>query len=193
MATMVTTRRQAARQEDKGGASKRAASPRASKRTPSKARKTPAKKRSPSNVQQQPEYEFFGPSVGPLGIVVGLPAVMYGLYGFCGKHGCVSLFPFEYPEPQLPETLLSLEGFLVYFGWILAVVSISKRTRSPHPLPKRNLWPPITPLNSSHGPSVSLARRARSLSSRSQTAADSRAIFFRLFCTSACRPPSSPA
>lgn len=123
--TMVTTRRQSALEEDKGASTR--ARVRAS---PSKATPAPKKTKKEKKTQEkhQHEYEFFGPNLGPLGIVLGLPAVMYGLYGSCGSHGCVSLAPFHIPNFKLSHTVVSLEGFLVYLGWILAVVgSISSR------------------------------------------------------------------
>ncbi|QDZ21766.1 sterol reductase [Chloropicon primus] len=107
---MVTTRRQAAAGSGNGDA------PRGS-RTKKDSSKSDVAGRHPDHV----EYEFFGPILGPIGIVVGLPAVMFGLYGFCGKHGCVSLKPFEIPEVNIGDRAISFEGFLVYLGWIFGV------------------------------------------------------------------------
>ena len=112
---MVTTRRQAAAGSGNGDASRGL---RTKKEAIDSSKRDVAERQS-----DHVEYEFFGPTLGPLGIVFGLPAVMYGLYGFCGKHGCVSLKPLEIPEVNIGEHVVSFEGFLVYLGWIFGVVS----------------------------------------------------------------------
>lgn len=133
---MVTTRRQAARDQGTGPARSRSRSKSRSRsngeekkvqsRRKQQTKKVAPRKQVPPRAKDNPpqEYEFLGPYVGPVGIVLGLPAVMYGLYGFCGSHGCVSLAPFSIPEFTLGKTtIISLEGFAVFLGWLLAVVS----------------------------------------------------------------------
>lgn len=71
------------------------------------------------------EYEFMGPWVGPSAIVLGLPAVCYGLYYTCNQQGCLTMWP----EPRVPgfppgTRLISLAGFGVFLLWLAAQVLI---------------------------------------------------------------------
>lgn len=69
-----------------------------------------------------PHYEFGGP-IGALGIVLGLPAVCYGLVVTCNAHHCVSL---DYdsiagiPALTFPSgtVLFSPEACAVFLGWM---------------------------------------------------------------------------
>ena len=69
-----------------------------------------------------PHYEFGGP-IGALGIVLGLPAVCYGLVVTCNAHHCVSL---DYdsiagiPSLTFPSgtVLFSPEACAVFLGWM---------------------------------------------------------------------------
>jgi len=67
--------------------------------------------------QHKIHYEFGGP-IGALGIIVGLPAVCYGLVVFCNANGCIRLNALE--VPTLPEgmVLFSWEACAVFLGWI---------------------------------------------------------------------------
>ena len=135
--TMVTTRRQAAGVV--GGADEKAGGR-------SGAKRGGAAKRTGKADGSAVQYEFFGPTVGPLGIVVGLPAVMYALCGFCGSHGCVSLSPLKIPTFNVGTSLFSFEGFAVYLGWIFAVVSPPVPVgRAPLKSPRRTLSSRLTP------------------------------------------------
>lgn len=42
---------------------------------------------------EQPHFEFFGPYLGPIGIILGLPAVCYALVWACNAGGCLALTP----------------------------------------------------------------------------------------------------
>ena len=68
-------------------------------------------------------YEFFGPYIGPIGIILGLPAVCFGLVAACNSRGCTdwSLHP-----PQLPASwqLFSSQATLVLLCWILLQAAI---------------------------------------------------------------------
>ena len=135
--TMVTTRRQAAGVV--GGADEKAGGR-------SGAKRGGAAKRTDKADGSAVQYEFFGPTVGPLSIVVGLPAVMYALCGFCGSHGCVSLSPLKIPTFNVGTSLFSFEGFAVYLGWIFAVVSPPVPVgRAPLKSPRRTLSSRLTP------------------------------------------------
>ena len=85
------------------------------------------------------QFEFFGPFAGPVGIILGLPAVMYALVGLCGAHGCLSIPPLRMPGWSLATTLASVEASIAYVGWIALVVSHSSA----------RLQKPIAPMPSS--------------------------------------------
>lgn len=123
-AAMVTTRRQASLSKGNGHDDRPAA--RAKKSA------TRAKAR-----EDHVEYEFFGPVVGPVCIVLGLPAVMYALCGFCGSHGCASLIPIRVPRFEIDFTF-SWEGLFVYLAWLLGVVSPRTQILSPPSDPRRS-------------------------------------------------------
>lgn len=64
-------------------------------------------------------FDFFGPRLGPLGIIVGLPIVCYGLVAACNAGGCLALRP----APQLPgwpigTPLFTWEACGVWLGWL---------------------------------------------------------------------------
>ena len=65
-----------------------------------------------------PDYEFFGPYVGPIAIVLGLPAICIGLVAACNQSGCTdwSLNP-----PRLPDDwrLFDHRASVAVLGWIL--------------------------------------------------------------------------
>ena len=66
-------------------------------------------------------YEFWGPYLGPVGIIVGLPAVCFGLFAACNQTGCVRL-PGDLSWPAWPPSaqLLSTDACLAVAGWIVA-------------------------------------------------------------------------
>lgn len=72
-----------------------------------------------------PEFEFFGPYVGPLGIVLGLPAVIYALVYACNASGCMHLAPaFSIPGFPPGQRLFSWQALAVYVGWFALQVAL---------------------------------------------------------------------
>ncbi|KAL4441297.1 hypothetical protein ABPG77_011534 [Micractinium sp. CCAP 211/92] len=72
-----------------------------------------------------PEFEFFGPYVGPLGIVLGLPAVIYALVYACNSSGCMHLAPtFSIPGFPPGQRLFSWQALAVYVGWFVLQVAL---------------------------------------------------------------------
>ena len=64
-----------------------------------------------------------GPWIGPLGIMVGLPVVAYGLVYTCNTAGCSILKgPASWPGFPPGTQLFSWRALGVYVGWILAQV-----------------------------------------------------------------------
>ncbi|CAG9467367.1 unnamed protein product [Pedinophyceae sp. YPF-701] len=75
--------------------------------------------------KHQVEYEFMGPYVGPLGVMIGLPVVCYALYLACGPHGCSKLYPWGPALADLSSvTFYSTDGFLALFGYVAAMVAL---------------------------------------------------------------------
>lgn len=76
-------------------------------------------------------YEFGGP-IGALGVIVGLPVVIYLLYFACNKDVCLEN-PFEFDIPafldSLPKNcfqLFSGPGTAIYLGWLLFNVLLER-------------------------------------------------------------------
>jgi hypothetical protein len=65
------------------------------------------------------EFEFMGPWLGPCAVVMGLPAVCYGLYYSCNQQGCMQLWP-EFSVPGFPPgiRLATAGGFGVFILWL---------------------------------------------------------------------------
>jgi delta14-sterol reductase len=65
----------------------------------------------------KPHFEFLGPH-GPLGIILALPLVCYGLVFACNSQGCLHLVP-HFSLPGFPEgqAFFSLEALAVFLGW----------------------------------------------------------------------------
>ena len=65
-----------------------------------------------------PEFEFMGPTAGPLGMVLGLPAVCYGLFYACNAGGCLGLSQpgrlLGFPPAQ---RLFTWQALAVYLAW----------------------------------------------------------------------------
>lgn len=84
----------------------------------------------PTRTQRQkrahgPEFEFFGPYLGPLGIVFGLPAVIYALVYACNASGCMHLAPaFSIPGFPRGQRLFSWQALAVYVGWFVLQVAL---------------------------------------------------------------------
>ena len=69
-------------------------------------------------------YEFMGPP-GALAIILGLPAVCYGLVFFCNEDACLRLdsLPSSFPDPPANMPLFSVEACLVFLGWMAFCVA----------------------------------------------------------------------
>mmetsp|Transcript_11157 Transcript_11157/g.15190 ORF Transcript_11157/g.15190 Transcript_11157/m.15190 type:complete len:425 (+) Transcript_11157:302-1576(+) len=70
-------------------------------------------------------YEFEGPYLGPIGVIIGLPVVCYGLVFVCNASGCLEAGPslLDSIPGFLPGTvLLSWEGLAVAAGWMVVVL-----------------------------------------------------------------------
>ena len=66
-----------------------------------------------------------GPWIGPLGIMIGLPVVAYGLVYTCNAAGCSLLKgPASWPGFPPGTQLFTWQALGVYMGWILAQVLI---------------------------------------------------------------------
>ena len=65
-----------------------------------------------------PDYEFFGPYIGPVAIILGLPAICIGLVAACNQSGCTnwSLAP---PRPPDDWRLFDKYASAAVLGWIL--------------------------------------------------------------------------
>ncbi|KAK9904927.1 hypothetical protein WJX75_005751 [Coccomyxa subellipsoidea] len=71
-----------------------------------------------SRSNNEPEYEFMGPWIGPLGIMTGLPAVCYALVYTCNKGGCSALLgPAAWPGFPARTKLFTVESLAVFVGW----------------------------------------------------------------------------
>ena len=78
-----------------------------------------ASKRPPRrHSDHEPEFEFFGPYFGPLGIMLGLPAVCYFLVYACNASGCMHLAPrFSIPGFPPGQRLFTWQAVGVYLAW----------------------------------------------------------------------------
>ena len=67
---------------------------------------------------KRPEFEFFGPYLGPLGILLGLPAVCYALVYACNASGCMHLAPrFSIPGFPPGQRLFTWQALVAYCAW----------------------------------------------------------------------------
>lgn len=64
------------------------------------------------------EYEFMGPVLGPMVIMVALPAVCYGLVYACNAEDCLSLADLSLPGLAPHTQLISTEAFTAILGWL---------------------------------------------------------------------------
>ncbi len=68
---------------------------------------------------KQVEYEFYGPWLGPLGIMLGLPAVCYWLVCACNSAGCWELArPLQMPGLPPGTALLTAETAAAVAAWL---------------------------------------------------------------------------
>lgn len=67
---------------------------------------------------QKHEYEFLGPVVGPVGIMLILPLVCYGLVYICNANGCLAWNGLHMPGFPPQTQLISKQGFIVVAAWM---------------------------------------------------------------------------
>ena len=72
-----------------------------------------------------PHYEFMGPP-GAFAIVIGLPAVCYGLVLFCNADACVALDALPSAVPSAPASMpyFTWEACGVFLGWMAYCVAL---------------------------------------------------------------------
>ncbi len=64
-------------------------------------------------------FEFFGPRLGPLAIMIGLPVVCYSLVWTCNANGCLALRPsLHLPGWPAGTRWFTWEATWVYLGWL---------------------------------------------------------------------------
>jgi hypothetical protein len=61
-------------------------------------------------------FEFFGPYIGPLGILVGLPLLVWASAFYCNQAGWPAI-PMRLPTMRELSDSFSLHVFLVYVAW----------------------------------------------------------------------------
>ena len=64
------------------------------------------------------QYEFMGPVLGPMAVMVGLPAVCYGLVYACNAEGCFSVRSLSVPGLPPQTQLISTKAFVAILGWM---------------------------------------------------------------------------
>ena len=64
------------------------------------------------------QYEFVGPVLGPMAVMVGLPAVCYGLVYACNAGGCFNFQNLSLPGLPPQTQLISTEAFVAILGWL---------------------------------------------------------------------------
>lgn len=67
------------------------------------------------------EYEFCGPFVGPVALIIGLPAICYLLFYACNASGCASWTSIIGVPGFANTPLITWSGLLTYCGWFLFV------------------------------------------------------------------------
>ena len=75
-------------------------------------------KTAPQRAHKDVHYEFFGPYLGPIGIILGLPLVCYGLVYACNADGCMHLSPFSIPGFPADQKFFTWEATGVFLGWM---------------------------------------------------------------------------
>lgn len=94
---------------------------------PAEGAAAPAEPRAAAAAASAPvEYEFMGPYLGPIGMMIGLPIVCYGLMAACNEGGCVSASDPFGTWPGLPAgaRVWSPRAFAVVFGWMAAHLAV---------------------------------------------------------------------
>ena len=67
------------------------------------------------------DYEFSGPLIGPIALIIGLPTICYLLFYACNAHGCASWTAISYLPGFGDTPLITWSGLLVYIGWFVFV------------------------------------------------------------------------
>jgi hypothetical protein len=73
------------------------------------------------------EYEFNGPYLGPLGVMLGLPVCCYALVALCNAHSCVSVGglrdgSWSTKQLALQQPLATVDGLTAVLAWCAALV-----------------------------------------------------------------------
>lgn len=68
------------------------------------------------------EYEFCGPLIGPMALIIGLPAICFTLFYACNAHGCASWTAISSLPGFGSTPLITWSGIVVYLGWFAFVV-----------------------------------------------------------------------
>jgi delta14-sterol reductase len=84
----------------------------------------PPRTRAAAKRETHHEFEFFGPYLGPLGIMAGLPFVCYALVYACNADGCLHLSPFSLPGFPAGTRFFTWEACAVFLGWMAAQVAL---------------------------------------------------------------------
>jgi Delta14-sterol reductase len=71
---------------------------------------------------QHHHFEFFGPYIGPIALLVGLPALCYALVYACNPQGCLRLAPFSVPGFPPGQSFFSWEATAIFILWIVLQV-----------------------------------------------------------------------
>ena len=86
------------------------------------------------------EFEFFGPRLGPIGVMIGMPAICYGLVYACNSTGCVNFdFPLRFPGFPAGSELFSTDATRIVLIWMMLLVR-------PPPPPSANSTPTLLSL-----------------------------------------------
>lgn len=83
-------------------------------------KKKPQPRQTAARAPAKHHYEFLGPNIGPLGIMIGLPAVCYALVFLCHEEYCLSFTePYDLVKAVEQVQFFSWEAMLVFLGWML--------------------------------------------------------------------------
>lgn len=77
-----------------------------------------------SQAHKEVHYEFFGPYLGPIGIVIGLPLLCYALVYACNADGCMHLSPFSIPGFPADQRFFTWEATGIFLGWMALQVAL---------------------------------------------------------------------
>ena len=69
-------------------------------------------------------YEFEGPYLGPIGVILGLPAVCYLLVFACNSLGCLTLQPLQVPGFPTGMDFVTWDGIFASVGWMGLMIGL---------------------------------------------------------------------